>query len=248
MKILGIIPARYASTRFPAKPLADIAGKTMINRVYDQANLAACLTELVVATDHQKIFDHVISFGGKAVMTSESHQSGTDRACEAMKKMSDEYDFAINIQGDEPFIDPGQVELLAECFAEDHCELATLVKKIEHQEELSDPNQVRVVLTTNSEAIYFSRATIPYQRGTAPEQWLDNHTYYKHVGIYGYRTDILRKVSKLKPSSLETAECLEQLRWIENGLRIKTRVTDHDAICIDTPEDLQRALAQLQAD
>lgn len=245
MKILGIIPARYASTRFPAKALADIAGKSMVQRVYEQARKAGSLHEVVVATDHAAIFDHVQSFGGRVVMTSPDHPSGTDRCFEAYGQVGADYDFVINIQGDEPFIQPEQIDTLASVLTSAGVQLATLVRRIDGPEALFDPNKVRVILNAFHEAIYFSRNPIPYVRGARPEEWLQQHTFYQHVGMYAYRPDILAEITRLPVSSLEKAESLEQLRWIENGYRIKTAVTPHESMGIDTPEDLQKVLAKL---
>lgn len=241
MKILGVIPARFASTRFPGKPLVDIAGKTMIQRVYEQARLATALQEVVVATDDDRILEHVLAFGGQAVMTSNLHQSGTDRCAEVAQKWP-EYDAYINIQGDEPFIDPIQIDLVCSCFKDPDTSLATLIKKINTIEELNNPNTPKVVLNLQSEAIYFSRAPIPYFRGLESAHWLENHTYFKHIGIYGYRKEILGLITQLPVSSLEKTEALEQLRWIENGLKIKVAETDIETQAVDTMEDLKSIL------
>ena len=245
MKILGVIPARYASTRFPAKPLADIAGKTMIEWVYSQASKASSLHHLVVATDNQKIFDHIKKTGGNVVMTSEDHVSGTDRCAEALTLAEGEYNYVINIQGDEPFIDPAQIDLLASLL-DGKVELATLVKKITDAAVLHNPNVVKAIFNLHHEAIYFSRNALPHVRNTLPEQWLGKQNFYKHIGMYAYRADVLKEITKLKPSSLEMAESLEQLRWIENGYKIKIAETDIETMGIDTPEDLERAVAQLE--
>ena len=243
MNILGIIPARYASTRFPAKALADINGKSMIQRVYEQASKSSSLKKIIVATDHALIFDHVKKFQGEVVMTSESHQSGTDRCFEALQKTDGSFDYVINIQGDEPFIQPDQIDLLASCLDE-KAELATLVKKITDQETLFNPDTPKVIFNKNKEAVYFSRQTIPHLRGVKNEDWLHHHEFYKHIGIYAYRTDILSKITLLPVSTLEKAEALEQLRWIENGYKIKIAITEYESYGIDTPEDLQRVLKQ----
>ena len=241
MDILGIIPARYASTRFPGKPLADINGKTMIQRVYEQAKRSD-LNDVLVATDDERIFKHVHDFGGNAVFTSAEHQSGTDRCFEAYKLHNTPYDYIINIQGDEPFIQPEQINLVASCFENPNTQLATLVKKITGQEELFNPNMPKVVLNVEAQAIYFSRHPIPYNRHHPQENWTNVHTYYKHIGIYGYRTDILEQITQLPPSALELAESLEQLRWLEHGFKINTAITTQENIGIDTPEDLERAI------
>jgi len=242
MNIIGIIPARYASTRFPAKALAQINGKTMVQRVYEQALMAGSLQEVVIATDHRMIYEHVQQFGGKAVMTSTEHPSGTDRCFEALQKNGGSFDYVINIQGDEPFIQPEQIEILASCLREPTVQLATLVKQIEDTETLFDPNKPKVLLNTSSEAIYFSRQAIPYVRSVEAWEWLEKHIFYKHIGMYAYRTDILAKITRLPVSFLEKAEALEQLRWIENGYRIKVAVTPYDSSGIDTPEDLRKTL------
>lgn len=241
MKTLGIIPARYASTRFPAKPLVDIAGKTMIQRVYEQAKKCD-LDEVVVATDDERISSVVESFGGKVVMTSIKHQSGTDRCAEVALAMPG-YDVVINIQGDEPFIDPAQIALVRSCFTDENIQLATLIKEIHSDEELFNHNIPKVVINANQQAIYFSRHPIPYIRNAEErEDWITKHLFYKHIGIYGYTTETLLEITKLKPSALELAESLEQLRWLENGYQIQTKVTGIETIAIDTPEDLQKIL------
>lgn len=242
MKILGIIPARFASTRFPGKPLADIAGKTMIRRVYEQAKKSALLSEVLVATDDQRILNHVRSFGGLAVMTSESHQSGTDRCAEVAAAQPD-FDIFINIQGDEPFIAPKQIDLLCQCFTHPEVQLATLIKEIRNQEELFNQNTPKVVISTDQHALYFSRTPIPYHRDEPAEKWLGKHTYYKHIGIYGYRREALSAITRLPVSDLEKAEALEQLRWLENGYSIKVAITDIESLSVDTPADLQKAQA-----
>jgi 3-deoxy-manno-octulosonate cytidylyltransferase (CMP-KDO synthetase) len=240
MKIVGIIPARFASTRFPGKPLADIGGKSMIQRVYEQAKKSASLADVVVATDDMRIHDHVIAFGGNVIMTSESHQSGTDRCFEAINKYTASADVVINIQGDEPFIRPEQIDLAASCFVSDKVQIATLVKKIKTNEELFNVNTPKVLLNKYDEAIYFSRQTIPYVREKEPSQWLDYQTFYKHIGIYAYTTKILAEITSLKQSNLELAEGLEQLRWIQNGYKINTKITDFESIAVDVPDDLKK--------
>ena len=241
MKILGIIPARYASTRFPAKALVDIYGKSMVQRVYEQAKKCAELNEVVVATDDARIFNHVEAFGGKVMMTSTQHQSGTDRCAEVAAALP-EFDVVINIQGDEPFINPEQITKVAALFTDVKTVLATLVKKIETEEELQNTNTPKVVLSNLSEAIYFSRSVIPHIRGQEIENWLQCHTFYKHIGIYGYRSAVLHQITKLPFSNLEKAESLEQLRWIENGYRIKVAETEIETLAIDTPADLENIL------
>lgn len=237
MKILGIIPARFASTRFPGKPLVDIAGKSMIQRVYEQAKKCIHLTEVIVATDDTRIYDHVLNFGGAAIMTSANHQSGTDR-CAEVALQHPQYNVIINIQGDEPYIDPEQISKLAACFNNTDTQLATLVKKIQNEQELFNVNSPKVVINKLSEAVYFSRSPLPHIRGQEQQNWLSYFTYFKHIGIYGYRADVLQEVTKLPVSSLEKAESLEQLRWIENGYQIKVAETALETYAIDTPEDL----------
>lgn len=239
MKILGIIPARYASSRFPAKPLADLGGQSMIKRVYQQAKKCEELSQVIVATDHPIIFDHVNDFGGMVCMTSDLHPSGTDRCYEVLSKQEAKYDYVINIQGDEPFIAPQQIELLASML-DGKTELATLIKRLESQEQLLNPNLVKVIFNKHHEALYFSRSPIPYWRGKETD-WVHQHHYYKHIGLYAYRTDILEKITQLKPSTLERAESLEQLRWLENGYKIKVAETSLETVGIDTPEDLEQA-------
>jgi 3-deoxy-manno-octulosonate cytidylyltransferase (CMP-KDO synthetase) len=239
MKILGIIPARYASSRFPGKPLVDIGGKTMIQRVYEQAKKCRSLSEVIVATDDDRIFNHVNGFGGIAVMTGANHQSGTDR-CAEVARLHPGYEVIINIQGDEPFIDPEQITKLTACFNDPETQLATLIKRILTEQELHNTNSPKVVINKLSEAIYFSRATLPHIRGQEPENWLEFHTFFKHIGIYGYRADILQEVTKLPVSPLEKAESLEQLRWIDNGYRIKVAETELETHAVDVPEDLEK--------
>jgi 3-deoxy-manno-octulosonate cytidylyltransferase (CMP-KDO synthetase) len=247
MKILGIIPARYASSRFPGKPLVDMLGQTMIQRVYRQVEKSKTLSHVVVATDDKRIYDHVVSFGGNACMTSENHPSGTDRCYEALKKQNKKFDFAVNIQGDEPFIDPDQIDLLCSSLNEE-TELATLIQKIATHEQLNSPGEAKVVINHLHDAIYFSRSPIPFVQKAGLKDWLTKTTFYRHVGLYAYRSDILEKITRLSPSLLEKAESLEQLRWIENGFKIKTVETEmEESICIDTPEDLEKALQILKA-
>ncbi len=241
MNILGIIPARYASTRFPGKPLVDIGGKSMIQRVYEQAKKCADLSEVMVATDDERIFNHVADFGGMAVMTSSNHQSGTDR-CAEVALTYPQYDVIINIQGDEPYIDPEQISKLVGCFNATDTQIATLVKKIQTEQELFNPNSPKVLVNNQSEAIYFSRSPVPYIRGQEQQNWLQHFIYFKHIGIYGYRADILQQITKLPVSSLEKAESLEQLRWIENGYKIKVAETEFETFAVDTPEDLKELL------
>ena len=247
MKFVGIIPARYASTRFPGKPLADILGQPMIQRVYERASQV--LDTVVVATDDQRIYDAVVQFGGRVVMTSENHKTGTDRCYEALTKLPETYDVVINIQGDEPFIAIDQIEALKNCFVSDQIQLATLVKPFDANtsiDELENPNTPKVILSQTCEAICFSRSVIPYLRGVEKSQWAAAHTYYKHIGIYAYRTDILAQITKMTQTPIEKAESLEQLRWLENGLHIHVAITHSDNHSIDTPEDLQRVVALMK--
>ncbi len=241
MRITGIIPARYQSTRFPGKPLADINGKPMIQRTWEQAKKA--LERVVVATDDERIISVVKSFGGEAVMTSPLHQSGTDRCAEAsaiLASTGSAHDAVINIQGDEPFIQPDQIKLLADCFREAGVGIATLVKKIRSGNDLFNPNIPKVVISKEWNAIYFSRSPIPYVRGKETEEWAGAHIFYRHIGMYGYLSETLQEITKLKQSSLELAEMLEQNRWLENGYTIKIRETTIETGSVDTPEDLGR--------
>lgn len=239
--ILGIIPARYASTRFPGKPLIEILGKTMIQRVYEQAKKATLLSDVYVATDDERIYKHVESFGGKVVYTKEDHPSGTDRCFEALASIGKSFDYVINIQGDEPFIDPSQIDLLANV-CDGNTELATLMIPVDSHEVLFDMGEVKITLNQNMEALYFSRMVIPYIKGKPQEEWHKHHNYFRHVGMYAYRNDVLEKVTKLKPSSLEMAESLEQLRWLENGFKVKCAITQFDSHCVDTPEDIEKVI------
>ncbi|MDR1437102.1 MAG: 3-deoxy-manno-octulosonate cytidylyltransferase [Candidatus Symbiothrix sp.] len=247
MRFIGIIPARYASTRFPGKPLADMLGKPMIRRVYEQ--VSGLLDETAVATDDERIYRTVRDFGGKALMTSPDHRSGTDRCFEAYTKLGEHFDVVINIQGDEPFVQPSQIELLKACFRDESTTIATLVKPFsagDDFERLLDPNTPKVLLNKNQQAIYFSRAVIPHIRGKHHSEWLKSHIFYKHIGIYAYRSEILKEITSLLPSPLEKAESLEQLRWIENGYLIQAGITSEETIGIDTPEDMERALKKLK--
>ena len=240
----GIIPARYASSRFPGKPLVMIGGKPMIQRVYEQA--CKSVETVYVATDDSRIFDTVTGFGGKAIMTSQEHRSGTDRCAEAaagiMKENGVRLDVVINIQGDEPFIRPEQIDLLMSCFNDKSVDIATLVRKVEPGEDIFDPNSPKVVLDKWGNAIYFSRAAIPFLRDVKDNQWTYQHVYYKHPGLYAYKTVILNTITSLPVSPLEKAESLEQNRWLENGFKIRTALTDWESVCIDTPDDLQKAI------
>lgn len=240
--IAGIIPARYASSRFPGKPLFDIRGKTMIRRVYEQAQKSSLLQKLVVATDDDRIYDHVLSFGGEVVRTAPDHPSGTDRCWDAVRQLKEAYQYVINIQGDEPFIDPSQIDTLAGLLQDGTTELATLMIPIKEHEYLTDVGEVKIVLNDRMEALYFSRMAIPFLKGIPYAEWHKHHDYYRHVGMYAYRTDILKKITRLPVSSLERAESLEQLRWLENGYKIKCAITHFESHCIDTPEDVEKVL------
>ncbi|MFA8451308.1 MAG: 3-deoxy-manno-octulosonate cytidylyltransferase [Bacteroidales bacterium] len=249
MRVLGIIPARYASSRFPGKPLVDIKGKTMIQRVYEGACACDGLDEVVVATDHQEIYSCVKDFAGKVEMTSPNHMSGTDRCAEVLDlyaKRNLHFDIVINIQGDEPFICVEQIEALRECFSNQNTDIATLVKKIDDSEELHNPNNVKVVFSKNRKALYFSRQAIPFMRNEEQKtQWISKHNYFKHIGVYAYRADVLREVTKLSISTLEKSESLEQLRWLENDYEIVVAETSIEAISVDTPEDLEKLLKNI---
>ena len=241
-KFMGIIPARYASSRFPGKPLADIGGITMIERVYRQVKKE--LDQVFVATDDDRIFDTVQSFGGKAIMTSTEHRSGTDRVNEAYHEIDTDANIIINIQGDEPFVAPEQIATIKKCFDDPDTQIATLARKYDAAngfEGLFDPNKVKVIFDNNDFAIYFSRAILPYVRNYKWNEWLQHRDFYIHVGMYAYRSDVLDNVTKLPQSSLELAESLEQLRWLQNGYKIKVALTDAPTFGIDTPEDLEQA-------
>ena len=243
MKFIGIIPARYASSRFPGKPLAQIQGKTMIQRVYEQVQ--DTVDAVCVATDDERILQEVKRFGGQAVMTSDQHRSGTDRCYEALTKVKGDFDVVINIQGDEPFIHPSQIELLKSVFTDNTVQIATLVKAFDaagdFETTLFNPNTPKVVISKDMTALYFSRSIIPYMRGKEYTEWLKHHTYYKHIGLYAYKTAVLKEIVQLPQSELERTESLEQLRWLENGYKIKVAITDQDTVGIDTPEDLEKA-------
>ena len=242
MRYIGIIPARYASTRFPAKPLAMLGGKMVIQRVFEQ--VSGVLDEVYVATDDERIEAAVKSFGGNVVMTSTSHKSGTDRCYEAYTKVGAGYDVVVNIQGDEPFIQRSQLESIKNCFSDESTQIATLVKPYTESdgiEALENVNSPKVVVDNRMNAIYFSRSVIPFLRGVDKADWLKRQTYYKHIGLYSYRAEVLKEITRLPQSALEMTESLEQLRWIENGYKIKVGISDVETIGIDTPEDLERA-------
>ncbi len=239
MKFIAIIPARYASTRFPGKPLALLGGIPVIQHVYEKT--VSALGEAYVATDDQRIYDIVRKFGGEAVMTRHDHQSGTDRIEEACKKINTDADVIINIQGDEPFVHASQLNTLQRLFDDSQTQIGTLGKRFETIEEAMNPNSPKIVTNKDGFALYFSRSIIPYIRGKEQTDWLTCFPYLKHLGIYAYRRDILHEITQLPQSPLEIAESLEQLRWLENGYRIRVGITEVETVGIDTPEDLQRA-------
>lgn len=238
MNVLGIIPARYASSRFPGKPLIDIGGKSMIQRVYEQAGKSILISEVIVATDDQRIYDHVKDFGGEVIMTSTKHQNGTERCGEVIQHFSD-IDVVINIQGDEPLIQPKQLDLVLELFNDDDAavEIGTLVKRMDDTQELDNPNRIKVVLDAERNALYFSRSPIPYRK--------KGGEFYKHIGIYAWRTEVLKDIIELDSTELEKSESLEQLRWLYNGFKIKTAETKIETPNIDTPEDVGNVLKAL---
>ena len=240
MNVVGIIPARYASTRFPGKPLAMIKGKPMIQRVYEQA-LKSRLDAVVVATDDVRIADAVMDFGGRYVMTSPNHRSGTDRCREAMDVLEKPYDAVVNIQGDEPFIDPSQINLVIDLICRADTSLASLAKRIEDEDELFSPNTVKVVMDKEGKALYFSRNPIPFLRNVDREAWLQKGAFYKHIGIYAYKAAVLAQIAATEPTRLELAESLEQLRWLENGLNIHMGITQAENVSIDEPDDIRKA-------
>lgn len=248
MKFLALIPARYASTRFPGKPLADILGKPMIQHVYERAH--ETFPDCYVATDDKRIADAVLAFGGQVVMTSPDHKSGTDRCREALDKVesatNEHFDVVVNIQGDEPYICTEQLMQIKTCFEDRMTDIATLVKPFGEQEDIFNENLPKVVVSANSYALYFSRSVIPFQRGCDRSLWQRNHRYYKHIGLYAYRSDILRQITSLPMGTLEQCESLEQLRWLENGYRIKVAVTSFESHAIDTPSDLATLLANIK--
>lgn len=239
MKFIGIIPARYASTRFPGKPLALLGGKPVIQHVYEK--VAAVLEAAYVATDDERIYDVVKSFGGKVVMTRTDHKSGTDRIEEAIEKIGGEWDVVVNVQGDEPFVAKSQLDTICHCFDDPTTQIATLGKPFESMEAVQNPNSPKIVVDNMGFAMYFSRSVIPYVRGKEKSSWLTHYPFLKHLGIYAYRKDVLRQVTQLPQSSLEIAESLEQLRWLQNGFKIKVGTTDVETVGIDTPQDLERA-------
>lgn len=239
MKFIGIIPARYASTRFPGKPLALLGGKPVIQHVYEK--VAAVLEAAYVATDDERIYDVVKSFGGQVVMTRTDHKSGTDRIEEAIEKIGGEWDVVVNVQGDEPFVAKSQLDTICHCFDDPTTQIATLGKPFESMEAVQNPNSPKIVVDNMGFAMYFSRSVIPYVRGKEKSSWLTHYPFLKHLGIYAYRKDVLRQVTQLPQSSLEIGESLEQLRWLQNGFKIKVGTTDVETVGIDTPQDLERA-------
>lgn len=239
MKFIGIIPARYASTRFPGKPLALLGGKPVIQHVYEK--VAAVLEAAYVATDDERIYDVVKAFGGQVVMTRTDHKSGTDRIEEAIEKIGGEWDVVVNVQGDEPFVAKSQLDTICHCFDDPTTQIATLGKPFESMEAVQNPNSPKIVVDNMGFAMYFSRSVIPYVRGKEESSWLTHYPFLKHLGIYAYRKDVLRQVTQLPQSSLEIAESLEQLRWLQNGFKIKVGTTDVETVGIDTPQDLERA-------
>ena len=248
MKFMAIIPARYASTRFPAKPLAMLDGKIIIQRVYER--VAKVFPRLCVATDDERIKSAVEAFGGVAVMTSTAHRSGTDRCYEAFCKMGADADVVVNVQGDEPFIAPSQLQTIMDCFNDPTTQIATLVKPFTHEasiEQIENPNSPKVVVSNDGYALYFSRSVIPYLRGVERTEWPKHHDFLKHIGLYAYKSDVLKQITSMPQGDLEQCESLEQLRWLQAGLRIKVGITDVETIGIDTPEDLKRAEAFLQS-
>lgn len=241
LKVAGIIPARYDSSRFPGKPLERIGNQSMIERVFRQAQKSNSLIQVLVATDDERIFEHVRTFGGNVVFTKSTHLSGTERCAEAVEHLQDDITHVINIQGDEPFISPAQIDQVAEQLKNPEAEIATLVNRINNERELTDEQVVKVVFDHKGKALYFSRSKIPFSRNAHA-----GTQFYRHVGIYGYKREVLKKISVLQPSSLELAEQLEQLRWLENGYTILTSVTEYETMAVDTPADLQRILKTLQ--
>lgn len=241
-RILGVIPARYASSRLPGKPLVDIGGRSMVQRVVEQARRCQALDAVVVATDDERIVEHVRGFGGHVVLTSAAHPSGTDRCFEALERMGrDRFDAVVNIQGDEPFIEPAQIGELCAVLAQQGTPIATLAQVVTDDRDLDDPGEVLITVDKDMNALYFSRAAIPFLRDAAPGPRHARFRYLKHVGLYGYGVEALAEIVRLAPSALERAESLEQLRWLENGLRVRIGLTDHASFCVDTPADLEEA-------
>lgn len=247
VRILGVIPARYASSRLPGKPLVDIGGKSMVQRVVEQVRRSSRLADVVVATDDQRIVDHVRGFGGRAVLTSAAHPSGTDRCWEAMEVVGKEkFDGVVNIQGDEPFIEPAQIDELCACLVQPGVSIATLAQVVTSDKDLDDPGEVLITVDSSMNALYFSRAAIPFLRDPGTEARHSRFRYLKHVGLYAYSTEVLEKIVRMPPSSLELAESLEQLRWLENGVAVRVGLTEHPSFCVDTPEDLAQARVRVR--
>lgn len=245
MKVLGVIPSRYASSRFPGKPLADLCGKSMVRRVYEQCARAEVLNQVVVATDDDRIDKHVKDFGGHCIMTSPNHPNGTSRCLEVvewLEKTGETFDVVINIQGDEPFIEPDQIGQLAGMFQSKETQIASLIHRIDKPEELWSPHVVKVVRKLNGDALYFSRQAIPFLRDEKTDDWLKQAVFFKHLGIYAFRVEVLKQITRLKASALEQAEKLEQLRWLENGYSIKLGITDYEGVGVDTPDDLAKLI------
>jgi len=242
INVLGVIPARYASSRFPGKPLVMIDGKSMIMRVYEQTLKTAVLNRVIVSTDDERIYNHVKSCGGEVMMTSSAHASGTSRIGEVIENLSFlgecPYDVVVNIQGDEPFIDPSQIELVVSLFENPDVQIGTLIKQIKSAEDLFNANVVKVVPGNFGKTLYFSRSPIPYLRGVPQDNWLDQYEYFRHIGLYAYRSSVLRELLNLPAASPEQAESLEQLRWLYHGYNIYAAVTDIETVGIDTPDDL----------
>jgi len=242
MRVLAVIPARYASSRLPGKPLVDIGGKSMVQRVWKQASKATGILEAVVATDDERIMHHVAAFGGKAVMTSPDHPSGTDRCFEALQiSGAHRFDAVVNVQGDEPFIEPLQIDQLCQTLVAAPGGIATLAQVVTDDHDLDDPGEVLITVNTKMDALYFSRAAIPFLRDVSDGQRHEHFRFLKHVGLYGYRSEVLEQLVSLKPSPLEVAEGLEQLRWVENGHKVRIGLTEHPSFCVDTPADLELA-------
>ena len=239
MKFIGIIPARYASSRFPGKPLAMLGGKMVIERVVEQ--VSSILDNVYVATDDQRIYDAVTGFGGRAIMTRTDHQSGTDRIREAYEKIGEDFDVIINIQGDEPFIQRSQIKTVMDCFNDENTQIATLGKLFTTMEAVRNPNSPKIVIDNNGYALYFSRSEIPFVRNVDEKEWINKYPFMKHIGLYAYRSNVLKEITERPQSSLELAESLEQLRWLQNGYKIKVGTTDVETVGIDTPDDLKRA-------
>ena len=246
MRVLAIIPARYASTRFPGKPLATLGGESIISRVYNRVRSCRAIDDVIVATDDEDICDHVESFAeeGSVMLTFEDHHSGTDRCGEVLQRLENvgnEYDVVLNVQGDEPFIDPAQLKTLVSAFDNPDVQIATLATPIKDNDELLSPDNVKVVCGIGGRALYFSRQPLPHRRGIDMSHWTEEGEYYKHIGVYAFRPKVLNEICQLEPDPLEEAEKLEQLRWLAAGYNIQVIPTDHESIGIDTPDDLAAA-------